>query len=120
LSSALIGDYRKSIRQLINAVHLDPFTYTFKPSHLNFRVYSPTLILVQLLYGLPVDGEIVTAERSIHLILLLLEKGFQPAFAKQRAENHSVEEDEILAQFSFSECLKVLRSYASILALHFH
>ncbi|GAA5824570.1 hypothetical protein JCM5353_007247 [Sporobolomyces roseus] len=99
----LVGGYLKSLHHLISSVHIDPQLYSFEPSHLNFKVYSPTLILIQLLYRLPVDKTIVNAERQIHVILLLLEKGFKPALDNEKGTGN-----ETLAQFSAGKCLQIL------------
>lgn len=113
--AALIGDYNQGLLHLINPLYLPQATAdranptwntcTFKPKHLKFRVYSPTLLLIHLLLRRPEEAP-AEIEPSTHLIMLLMEKGFEPALKTKE------EEGTTLDQFSPSNCHKVLALYA--------
>lgn len=83
-------------------------TCTFKPRHLKFRVYSPTLLLIDLLLQRPEEYP-EPVEHSTHLIMLLMEKGFEPASSEEGNQRTSERSrDAMLDAFSPSSCHKVL------------
>jgi len=77
---------------------------TFQPWHLNFRIYNPTLILVDLLCHLRLSTPSIRGhEHESHLILMLLEKGYKP-------ESLGLGKGE-LAHFSIKASWEILEMY---------
>ncbi|GAA5824575.1 hypothetical protein JCM5353_007249 [Sporobolomyces roseus] len=75
---------------------------TFQPEHLKFRVYSPTPILIVLLFRLPQSfASVGEHEYELQLIMLLLEKGYE---ARLQPDSNK----EKLAHFAFGTAWETL------------